>query len=103
MEGNEFNIDFPFVILNATTLYSEKQATLSAITVFETFSGYWEQTLMTSCSKRLHMRNCDTIIESHRRLDKAMYGKRSVKVHAFFKKQVQNAEILRNIQETLPG
>ena len=49
------------------------------------------------------MRNWDTILESHRRLDKAMYGERSVKVHAFLKKQVQNAEILRNIQETLPG
>ena len=55
----------------------------SSITVFEKFSRYWEQKLailLTSCSKRLHMRNWDTILESHGRLDKTVYGESSVKV-----------------------
>ena len=57
----------------------------SSITVFETFSRYWysEQKLtilLTSCSKRLCMRNWDTILESHGRLDKTVYGESSVKV-----------------------
>ena len=82
MEGNGFNIAFAFIILNVTKLYSEKQATVSGITVFKTFSRYWEQTLMTSCLKRLHMCNWDTMLD--RRLNKAMYSERSVKVHAFF-------------------
>ena len=33
-----------------------------------------------SCSKRLRMRNQDTILESHGRLDKTVYGESSVKV-----------------------
>ena len=51
--------------------------------VFEKFSRYWEQKLtilLTSCSKRLRMRNWDTILESHGRLDKTVYGESSVKV-----------------------
>ena len=33
-----------------------------------------------SCSKRLHMCNWDTILESHGRLDKTVYGESSAKV-----------------------
>ena len=50
----------------------------SSITVFEKFSQYWEQKLrilLTSCSNRLCMpNNRDTILETHRRLDKTVYG-----------------------------
>ena len=35
---------------------------------------------MTSCSKRLRMRNQDTILENHGRLGKTVYGESSVKV-----------------------
>ena len=47
--------------------------------VFRKFSRSWEH-LLTSCSKRLRMRNWDTILESHGRLDKTVYGESSVKV-----------------------
>ena len=55
----------------------------SSITIFEKFPRYWEQKLtilLTSCSKRLRMRNWDTILESHETLDKTVYGESSVKV-----------------------
>ena len=55
----------------------------SSITVFENFLRYWKQKLtilLTSCSKRLRMRNWDTKLESHGRLDKTVYGESSVQV-----------------------
>ena len=73
------NIAFPFVILMSQDYGKEA----SSITVFEKFSQYWEQKLtilLTSCSKRLRIRNWDTILESHGRLDKTVYGESSVKV-----------------------
>ena len=54
-----------------------------SITVFENFSWYWEQKLtilLLSCLKRLHMCNWDTILESHGRFDKTVYGESSAKV-----------------------
>ena len=73
------NIAFPFVILMSQDYGKEA----SSITVFEKFSQYWEQKLtilLMSCLKRLHMCNWDTILESHRRLDKTVYSESSVKV-----------------------
>ena len=55
----------------------------SSITAFEKFLRYWEQKLtilLTSCSKKLRMHNWDTILESHVRLDKTVFGESSVKV-----------------------
>ena len=54
-----------------------------SITVFENFCWYREQKLtilLLSCLKRLHMCNWDTILESHGRLDKTVYGESSAKV-----------------------
>ena len=50
----------------------------SNITVFGKLLWYWKY-LLTSCSKRLHMPNLDTILESHERLDKTVYNEISVK------------------------
>ena len=77
------NIAFPFVILMSQDYGKEA----SSITVFEKFSQYWEQkltNLLTFCSKRLHMRNWDTILESHGSLDKTVYGESSVKAVGIF-------------------
>ena len=63
---------FSIRYFNLPKLYSEKQA----------ISRYLENfhDIGRSCSKRLLMRNWDTMLESHGRLDKTMYGKSSVKV-----------------------
>ena len=58
---------------------------VSEVTILITNKGlptnyFYHKFLLTSCSKRLRMRNWDTIQESHRRLDKTMYGESSVKV-----------------------
>ena len=71
------NIGFPFGILMSEN-YTQRKKLYHGI--WEIFT-VWEQKLLTSCSKRLHMHNWDTILESQGGLDKTMYGESSVKVY----------------------
>ena len=65
---------------NVTKLYLEKQAVSQYLKNFHGIVNKNYKFLLTSCSKRLCMHNWDTILESHRRLDKTVYSESSVQV-----------------------
>ena len=69
-------VEYCFFIcyFNVTKLYSEKQATSGYLEHFHGIGNKHQQFLMSSWSKRLRMRNWDTILGVHGRVDKTMYG-----------------------------
>ena len=76
-----FCIAFPFVILMSQNyIYLEKQAISQYL---ENFHSIWEQKVAIFVDVLLEktaLAQRGTILESHRRLDKIVYGESSVKV-----------------------
>ena len=62
------NIAFPFVMLTSQNYIRRNRL----------YHGIWKN--FTVLGTQLRMRNWDTMLESHGRLDKTMYGESNVKV-----------------------